>query len=76
MCCNFCKSNEELEIVYRSHNLKDRSGKTTCPILDDLQCPKCCKKGHTTSYCLESKQKALAHKIEKYVNPNYYLKSL
>jgi hypothetical protein len=32
MLSHFCKRKNEQEIVYKYHNLKNRTGKTTCPI--------------------------------------------
>jgi hypothetical protein len=52
--CSFCKNNNETEQVYRSHSLKDTSGKIVCPILKLHKCPTCGASGeqaHTITYC-------------------------
>lgn len=52
--CSFCKSNDEQEIIYTSHSLKDADDNITCPILLRLRCPICGasgEKAHTKKYC-------------------------
>ena len=52
--CTFCKNNNESEKVYRSHILKDATGKIVCPILKLHKCPTCGASGeqaHTITYC-------------------------
>ncbi|KAL4231629.1 regulation of nuclear-transcribed mRNA catabolic process [Mactra antiquata] len=52
--CVFCKNNEEEPSVYRSHVLKDNSGRITCPVLRRYSCPICAAVGdnaHTIRYC-------------------------
>ena len=52
--CSFCKSNDEVEIIYTSHSLKDADDNITCPVLLRLQCPICGasgEKAHTKKYC-------------------------
>jgi hypothetical protein len=58
--CSFCKSNNESEEVYTSHNLKDYTDKITCPILLNYSCPICGatgEKSHTMKYCPTQKRK-------------------
>lgn len=50
--CRLCYSNGEPEQFYRSHTLKDRENRVTCPVLKNYVCPHCHQKGiHTASYC-------------------------
>lgn len=52
--CGFCKRNREAHEVYMSHELKDTSGRVTCPQLRKYRCPGCGSTGdeaHTRSYC-------------------------
>ena len=54
MSCAFCKSNNEREDFYTTHQLKDSQNRVTCPILYILKCPKCGARGpnaHTLKYC-------------------------
>ena len=57
--CVFCKNNQESEMVYGSHILKDSEGRTTCPILRNYTCPICGVSGdgaHTIKYCPLNKE--------------------
>lgn len=52
--CQFCKANNETELVYSSHSLKDSNGQIVCPVLLNYQCPICHATGvnaHTKKYC-------------------------
>ncbi|XP_022709741.1 uncharacterized protein LOC111272509 [Varroa jacobsoni] len=53
--CQFCQNNREPEDVYRSHTLRDLSGRVVCPVLRSYNCPICNNgggdKAHTKSYC-------------------------
>jgi len=49
--CKVCQDSGKTEKEYTSHNVRDRSGKTTCPTLLALECRNCYKKGHTVKYC-------------------------
>ena len=54
LICIFCKNNGESEEIFKSHALKDLSGKVTCPLLMCHQCPVCGATGqnaHTLKYC-------------------------
>ncbi|KAI5696489.1 hypothetical protein M8J75_013595 [Diaphorina citri] len=58
MCCNYCKKNNECEMVYTSHRLHefDSRGKriVTCPILSLVVCSYCHATGpdaHSEAYC-------------------------
>ena len=54
--CVFCRKNGEREAFYRSHCLKDGSGRVTCPVLQAYICPICGSHGdsaHTIKYCPE-----------------------
>ena len=57
--CVFCKNNQESEMVYGTHVLKDAKGRTTCPILRNYTCPICGVSGdaaHTIKYCPLNKE--------------------
>ena len=52
--CVFCRNNGEAEAIYSCHQLKDETGKITCPILYCYTCPKCGANkdnAHTLKYC-------------------------
>ncbi|OQR71336.1 hypothetical protein BIW11_03989 [Tropilaelaps mercedesae] len=53
--CQFCQNNKEPEEFYRSHTLRDSSGRVLCPVLRAYNCPLCNNGGgdraHTKSYC-------------------------
>ena len=49
--CKVCKDSGKSEREYRSHNTKDRSGRTMCPTLQSLICRYCHESGHTPKYC-------------------------
>lgn len=49
--CKLCHEAGKSESVYRSHSVRDRSGKTMCPYLLSLTCRRCNRKGHTQSHC-------------------------
>ena len=49
--CKVCQDSGKTEKEYTSHNVRDKSGKTTCPTLLALECRNCYKKGHTVKYC-------------------------
>jgi hypothetical protein len=49
--CKLCHDAGKSESVYRSHSVRDRSGKTVCPYLLSLTCRRCNGKGHTQSHC-------------------------
>jgi len=49
--CKVCQDAGKTDKEYTSHNVRDRSGKTTCPTLLALECRNCYKKGHTVKYC-------------------------
>ena len=54
LVCVFCRNNGETEAVYTSHQLKDKLGRVTCPILRAYTCPTCGSNGdnaHTIKYC-------------------------
>jgi hypothetical protein len=64
--CSFCKNNNESEEIYKSHLLKNASGKITCPILKLHECPICHASGeqaHTITYCKKFKQLQRIEKI-------------
>lgn len=52
--CSFCKKNREPRELFSSHTVKDKAGRTTCPILFKYVCELCGATGsesHTRSYC-------------------------
>ncbi|XP_017885497.1 protein nanos [Ceratina calcarata] len=52
--CVFCKNNGEMEIFYKSHVLRDTTGRVTCPVLRAYTCKICGVNGddaHTKNYC-------------------------
>ena len=49
--CKLCQDAGKPESVYRSHCVRDRLGKTTCPYLLSLTCRRCNGSGHTHSHC-------------------------
>ncbi|XP_060711214.1 nanos homolog 2-like [Hemiscyllium ocellatum] len=52
--CTFCKQNGESRKIYASHVLKDKNGRTVCPILRRYTCPVCRATGdsaHTKRFC-------------------------
>ena len=54
LICVFCRNNGETEQVYTNHQLKDKLGRVTCPILRAYSCPTCGANGdtaHTLKYC-------------------------
>jgi len=55
MCCVFCRANGEAFEVYTSHDIHNKNGKTTCPVLRNYVCPMCGEtgdKGHVSSFDL------------------------
>ncbi|XP_076359134.1 nanos homolog 1-like [Tachypleus tridentatus] len=59
--CVFCKNNGEEVRFYKSHVLRNTSGKIVCPILRRYNCPICQNGGgdtaHTIRYCPKNKFK-------------------
>lgn len=53
--CQFCQNNKESEEFYKSHTLRDTTGRVICPVLRAYNCPLCNNGGgdraHTKSYC-------------------------
>ena len=52
--CVFCRNNGEDIAIYSCHQLKDNTGRVTCPILYCYTCPKCGankENAHTLRYC-------------------------
>lgn len=71
MFCTFCKNNNETEEVYRSHILKDTSGKIVCPILKLHKCPTCGASGeqaHTITYCKKYQNQRKLEFLQKEMN--------
>ena len=60
--CSLCHRNEESEMIYRSHCLKDPEGRViTCPVLRKFTCTLCGATGdgaHTLRYCPLNKDAA------------------
>lgn len=61
--CGFCKTNGEPAEFYKSHKLRDRDNKITCPVLSHYTCPICKVVGrHTASYCPKNENRLPASK--------------
>jgi len=66
MYCKVCADAKKPADVIASHNVKDASGKNTCPTLASQSCKYCKEVGHTVKYC---KSLAEKNKIAAYVPP-------
>lgn len=66
MYCKVCADAKKPADVIASHNVKDASGKNTCPTLASQSCKYCKEIGHTVKYC---KSLAEKNKIAAYVPP-------
>jgi hypothetical protein len=64
--CKVCADAKKPADVIASHNVKDASGKNTCPTLASQSCKYCKEVGHTVKYC---KSLAEKNKIATYVPP-------
>uniref|UniRef100_A0A6C0JX55 Nanos-type domain-containing protein n=1 Tax=viral metagenome TaxID=1070528 RepID=A0A6C0JX55_9ZZZZ len=62
-CCKVCKDAGEPENIYSSHYVKDREGNVTCPKLKSIVCLNCNKRGHTSSYCKDTRAKNPQHAV-------------
>merc|ERR1719154_237193 len=52
--CQFCLSNGESEVQYKSHTMKNAAGLVSCPVLRMYRCSICQATGdqaHTQRYC-------------------------
>ena len=49
--CKVCQDAGKTDKEYTNHNVRDRTGKTTCPVLLAQECRNCYKSGHTVKYC-------------------------
>jgi hypothetical protein len=49
--CKVCQDAGKLLSEYTNHNVRDKTGKTTCPTLLAQECRNCFKNGHTVKYC-------------------------
>ena len=49
MFCKICF--DSCRPDFESHNVRDRFGNVSCPVLKNTKCPKCCNFGHTAKYC-------------------------
>ena len=56
--CKVCQDSGKSEKEFTSHNVRDRTGKTVCPVLLAQECRNCFKPGHTVKYCPLLKEKA------------------
>lgn len=63
MYCKVCADAKKPADVIASHNVKDASGKNTCPTLASQSCKYCKEIGHTVKYCktLADKNKVANH---------------
>ena len=69
--CSFCRNNNEPELIYTCHQLKDSLGRVTCPILKAHVCPICGASGelsHTLKYCPILQKKSKLNKILRHAN--------
>lgn len=57
MYCKVCADSGKPKDVVTSHNVRDATGKNTCPTLDEQQCRYCKKNGHTVKFCKELEEK-------------------
>ena len=57
--CKVCKDSGKPESLWRSHNVRGRGGKPTCPTLAALKCSYCQKTGHTPKYCNSRQEREL-----------------
>ena len=49
--CKVCRDAGKSESEYKSHWVRSKSGKVTCPTLLSQSCRSCGKSGHTVKYC-------------------------
>ena len=49
--CKVCQDAGKLLSEYTNHNVRDKTGRTTCPTLLAQECRNCFKHGHTVKYC-------------------------
>ncbi len=49
--CKVCQDAGKTDKEYTNHNVRDRTGKTVCPVLLAQECRNCYKQGHTFKYC-------------------------
>ena len=49
--CKLCFDAGKSELEYMSHYVRDRAGKTTCPLLLSIKCRLCNATGHTPKHC-------------------------
>ena len=51
MFCKICFDSNQSELIYTSHNIKDKKGTVTCPTLKRHICCYCKTMGHYKKYC-------------------------
>jgi hypothetical protein len=78
--CKVCQDSGKTDKEYTSHNVRDKSGKTTCPTLLALECRNCYKKGHTVKYCklltvqaVQERVNPVKQEIKKTVPKNVFM---
>jgi hypothetical protein len=78
--CKVCQDAGKTDKEYTSHNVRDKSGKTTCPTLLALECRNCYKKGHTVKYCklltvqaVQERANPVKQEIKKSVPKNVFM---
>ena len=49
--CKVCQDAGKTDKEYTNHNVRDRTGKTVCPVLLAQECRNSYKHGHTVKYC-------------------------
>jgi hypothetical protein len=57
MYCKVCADSGKSQEIVASHNVRDATGKNTCPTLNEQQCRYCKKSGHTVKFCKELEEK-------------------
>ena len=69
MFCELCKDTGKTETEYTSHNIKDKTGKTTCPTLLNQSCKYYKHTGHTVKFFQTLKKNKRRKEYFKKPNP-------
>jgi hypothetical protein len=67
--CKVCQDAGKLLSEYTNHNVRDKTGRTTCPTLLAQECRNCFKNGHTVKYCplIKAKSEPIVKPVAKAV---------